>query len=130
MNDFDEMQRWIDNIRRIAKLPRLCAQPVADVVEQELSRTMGAGQAPDGTPHIPRQSDGAAPLTGAAAAMRVTAVGSQVIVLIRGPEALHHLQRARGGIERRLIPIGRLPSNLARLVAAACAKQFAETVNA
>lgn len=129
MDGFAELDAMIARIRELPMLAKSAAPDVARAVQAELHRTISAGTTPDGKPWAPTQAGGK-PLAGAADALTVVAVGSTVIVKLRGPEARHHLGWARGGIERPIIPSKTIPPAMAQAVKAVLVKHFEATVAA
>jgi len=120
-----DLDRMIATVRQLPELAERAAPDVADVIERELMRTTTAGQSPNGTPWQ-LTLEGGKPLTGAAKAIGVAAVGRTIYVRLTGVEARHHLGRARGGIERQVIPTGRLPPRMADAVREVLGRHFAE----
>jgi hypothetical protein len=88
------------------------AEDVADEVRAELERTIAAGTTPEGVAWQTTRS-GKRPLEHAQQALHVAAVGRTIYVRLTGPEAMHHLGSARGGIERRVIPVKDIPPAMA-----------------
>ena len=126
MSGLDDLDRMIASVRALPGLAKRAAPDVADALEAELHRTIAAGQTPDGKPWQPTR-DGATPLTGAAKALGVAAVGATVYVRLVGVEARHHLGRARGGIERQVIPT-ELSPRMAAAVHEVLGRHFVETI--
>lgn len=106
-----------DMIARVRKLPELverAAPDIAHALEQELEQQVSRGQDPEGRAWQARQ-DGGQPLRYAGKSLAVVAVGKTVYARLRGVEARHHLGRARGGIERQILP-RKLTPRIAELV--------------
>jgi hypothetical protein len=129
MSGHAELERMIETIRDLPGLGRRAAPDVAEVLEAALERTIAAGTTPAGEPWQPTR-DGRAPLTGAAKALGVAAVGSTIYVRLTGPEARHHLGTAAGGITRQVIPAGALPPVMAEAVRVVLNRHFEEMINA
>ncbi len=119
-----ELDDMIARVRRLPELGTRAAPDVARVLEAELHRSIAAGESPEGKPWQ-LTKDGRVPLTGAAKALGVAAVGATIYVRLTGPEARHHLGRARGGIERQVIPT-ELSPRMAAEVQEVLARHFAE----
>lgn len=85
---------------------------VALVVRAELERTAAAGTDPYGVPWQLKQ-DGGKPLATAASHVRVAPLGKRVFCRLTGHVAKHHRGRARGGIERHVLPTDGLPRPMA-----------------
>ncbi len=126
---FAELDAMIARIRKLPELAKSAAPDVARAVEAELHRTIAAGTTPDGKPWAPKQ-DGGKPLGGAAEALTVVAVGSTVLVHLRGPEARHHLGWAKGGTARPIIPVKDIPPAMVTAIKAVLAKHFSAAVAA
>lgn len=125
MNDLAQLDAMIATISKLPEVTKRAANDVAIAIEAELQRTIAAGTTPDGEPWQ-RTKDGAQPLTGAAKALTVVAVGTTIYLRLVGPEARHHLGRGRGGISREVIPTKRIPATMASAMRAELAKHFAE----
>lgn len=122
-----ELDAMIARVRSLRGLATRAAPDVAAAIEAELHATIAAGTTPGGTAwQLTR--DGRTPLTGAAKALGVAAVGSTIYVRLTGVEARHHLGRARAGIERQVIP-RELSPRMAAAVHDVLARHFAEAVS-
>src|SRR5262245_33325304 len=110
-NGMAQLDAMIATVAKLPELARTAAPDVADAVRSELERTIAAGTTPDGKPWD-RTEDGQQPLQHAAKALRVVAVGTTIYVRLTGPEARHHLGRARGGKVRQVIPVGKIPERM------------------
>jgi hypothetical protein len=124
-----ELDAMIARIHKLPELAKNAAPDVARAVELELRRTIGAGTTPDGKPWPAKQSGGK-PLLNAAETLAVVAVGSTVVVRLRGPEARHHLGWAKGGIVRQVIPVKDVPPAMAAAIKVVLAKHFNAAVTA
>lgn len=120
MSDLDAM---IATIRKLPELGKQAAPDLALAIENELQRTIAAGTTPDGEPWK-LTKDGDKPLTHAAKAMTVVAVGSTIFVRLTGPEARHHLGRGRGGVVRQVIPTDHIPAKMADAMRSVLARHF------
>lgn len=110
------IDRKLGQLRLLTGLTEAGAEKAAKSVERELNRTLRAGQAPDGTPWKPKQ-DGGKPLKSAPEKVAVGAIGSTIIVRLKGrPTVLHHFGYARGGIKREVIPTGQLPPAMSKAI--------------
>jgi hypothetical protein len=113
--DHSALDRMIASIRQMPELGKRAAPDVAHALEAALQTTIAAGKAPDGTAwQLTKTGD--VPLTGAAKVLGVAAVGPVIYMRLRGPEARHHLGRARGGVVRPIIPTGALPPDLVKVI--------------
>ena len=124
-DDLQQLDAMIATISSLPELGKRAAGDVALAVAAELHRTIAAGTTPAGEPWQPTK-DGARPLTGAAKALVVVAVGSTIYVRLTGPEARHHLGRGRGGVVREVIPTKQIPAAMARAIRAELGKHFAD----
>jgi len=129
MSGLADLDRMIATIRDLPGLGKIAAPDVADALEAALGRTIAAGTTPAGEPWRPTR-DGRTPLTGAAKALGVAAVGATVYVRLTGPEARHHLGTAAGGVTRQVIPTRALPPAMAEAVRVVLNRHFVELVNA
>jgi hypothetical protein len=124
MNGFDQLDAMIAKVRAIPGIAAKAAPDCAQAVRRELERTIAAGTTPDGQPWQPT-AEGAQPLRNAANALRVAASGTTIYVRLTGPEARHHLGRARGGITRAIIPTdSKLPAAMCEAINAELTKHF------
>lgn len=123
MSGEDQLDAMIATIRKLPELGKQAAPDVAAAVEADLQRTIAAGTTPDGKPWKLTQ-DGERPLTGAAKALAVVAVGTTVFVRLTGPEARHHLGRGRGGVVREVIPTKRIPAKMATAIRSVLERHF------
>lgn len=121
----DKLDEMIARINALPGLAQRAAPDVAFAVEAELERTIGAGTTPDGEPWAPTK-EGARPLAGAAKALGVAAVGTTIVVRLTGPEARHHLGRARGGVVRQIIPTDKIPAPMATAIGDVLTRHFGE----
>jgi hypothetical protein len=115
------LRAQIARVQGLADAPAEIAAEAAKLLRAELDRSIAAGQSPAGERWQPTQA-GDAPLTGAGDAVTITAPGPMVFYRIGGPEALHHLGRAKGKIVRQVIP-NKVTPRMAELV-----KQAADRV--
>jgi hypothetical protein len=125
-DDYAALDAHIARIRALPELARRAAPEVAAAVKDDLQRQVAAGVDPDGRPWE-RTEDGRTPLVGAE--VFVGAVGSSVILRLRGHIARHHLGRARGGKTRRIIPTAGIPPRLATVITKVLSQQFDEAMH-
>lgn len=123
-----EIQRHIERLRELALLPRDVAPAIAETLHEALNRQIAAGKGPDGKTWAPRKADGGRPLEDAAQALAVVSVGTYVLARLKGPEARHHLGRAKGGTVRQILPTKSLPAPLVQAFEAVIGEQFARTM--
>ena len=123
MSGFTQLNKMIGRLDLLIDMPSECVAEVAKVVEAELTSTIGAGQAPDGTKWAPRKADGKPALVNALSKVRVGSVGNVVIVrMIDRPTVLHHFGHARGRTQRQVIPIDSVPPKMTAAINKAIAK--------
>lgn len=102
------IQEWIERLNALATLPVQLAPKVAAELDKQIRANVAAGVDPDGKAW-PATRDGKQPLRNAGKALTVRALGTRIVATLTGPEALHHLGRARGGVVRRILPSAKLP---------------------
>lgn len=105
-------------IRRLQKLPgagERYAPDVARAVHVESTKTIAAGQTPDGTPWKPTK-EGKRPLQNAAGALTTFAIGNVVIAKLTGPEALHNMGAVKGKIRRQILPSAQIPGQITEAI--------------
>jgi hypothetical protein len=122
-----ELDAMIAKIQSLSQLAKQAAPDVADAVHEAIVKTIEAGTDPEGKAWAPRKADGGRPLAGAAQAVKAAAIGTRILVRVAGPEARHHLGRARGGVYRGIIPT-RLTPRLAECVRDVLVQHFNETI--
>ena len=120
---FAALDAQIKAVRTLPDLPEAVAPDVARELEKILDQQIARGESPDGTP-LKKTAEGATPLTGAAKALSVTAVGASVFATLRGPEARHHLGLVRGGIKRQILPTKSLPAPAVEAIKRVLAQKF------
>jgi hypothetical protein len=125
VTDLDDI---IARVRRMPELAKRAAPDVARAVEDELARTIAAGTTPDGKPWQATK-DGARPLANAANAVAVAAVGTTIHIRVTGPEARHHLGRAKGGVVREIIPTNGIPAPMGAAIRDAITEHFHKVAN-
>lgn len=128
-NGFAALQAQIARVKSLEGFAKDVAPDVAVALEVELQRQISAGVGPDGQPWKLTR-DGAVPLRGAAKDLRAAAVGTTVIATLSGPEALHHKGRARGGVQRQILPSKWIPAPAVRAIKAVLETKFNERMGA
>lgn len=114
----------IARVRGLGDLAIEAAPECAVELEDALHAQIARGEDPDGEKWPPRKDTGEQPLQGAAKALAVAPIGKMVFCRLRGPEARHHLGRAKGGTVRRILPVQGLPDHLAQAVKAGLTRKF------
>ena len=107
-NGTAELDTMIARIKALPDLARVSAPDVARFVQKTLHVQISEGKDPQGKKWPPRQAGGQA-LQHGADALRVGAIGLRILATLKGYVALHHLGHARGGVERQILPIKRIP---------------------
>lgn len=118
------------HIARIKQLPGMVervAPAVGTALERELRANIARGVGPDGTPLQPTKA-GEQPLKNAAQALRVRAIGTSVVAVLEGPEALHHRGRARGGVRRPILPTKTIPDPVVKAIDEVVTADFKKTM--
>lgn len=118
-----QLDRHLARLEALARMPASAAPVIADAVERELVAQIGRGVDPDGKPW-PKTKEGETPLRNASSALSVTAAGGAVVASVEGPEALHDQGKARGHVQRRILPRGALPSRLSTAIGDALDLEF------
>lgn len=122
-----ELDDMIDKLRSLPELGKRAAPDVAVAVRESILETIRAGTDAEGKAWEPRKEDGGKPLVGAASAVKVAATGSRIFARVTGPEARHHLGRAKGGVRRGIIPT-RLTPDLTERVRTVLERHFRQIV--
>ena len=123
MSGFTQINKMMGRLDLMIDMPSECVAEIAKVVEAELSKTIGAGEAPDGTKWAPRKEDGKRALKDARSKIRVGSVGNVVIVRMTDrPTVLHHFGNGRGRVQRQVIPIDVVPPRMEAAINKAIAK--------
>jgi hypothetical protein len=123
-----QLDAHIARVRRLPGLALRAAPKAAQAVEAEIERTIAAGTTSDGKAWAPKKVGSGKPLAGAAKALAVVAIGTKVYVRLRGVEARHHLGRAKGGVEREIIPTKGIPPKMGKAIADVLAAEFDSTM--
>lgn len=122
---FVGLQAMLDKLGRLADMPREVAPAVAEAIDEEITAQIARGVDPNGKPW-PKTQDGDQALRGAGKAVNVASFGKRVIVALRGVEARHHLGRARGGVQRQIIPVAKIPARMAGKIRDTLTERFAD----
>jgi len=112
-------ERLAQLAKDLRALPRAMALEAAPVGAQKLDAVLraniSAGVAPDGSAW-PLRLDGGKALQNAGDELEVKAEGTVILARISGPYALHHLGKARGHVQRRIIPTKFAPQPVVQAV--------------
>ncbi len=98
----DQLDAMIERLRGFRGIADEAAREAAPLVEKAARASAAAGTTPEGKPWPGKKSGGRA-LEHAAAHITAEAVGSAVVVTLRGPDVWHHQGTARVP-ERKIIP--------------------------
>jgi hypothetical protein len=111
-------------LRKLGALPGTAARLAAPRIEVEVKKTAAAGTTPEGKSWAPKKSGGQA-LMNAAAALSARAVGTAVVVSLKGVEVLHNFGSPRLPA-RQILPEGGagIPPNIVRALHEAAADAF------
>lgn len=126
MSDSDGFAALDGFIERVRSMPdAVRAYDVAPAVEAEVKRQIAAGTDPDGTAWQPTKR-GEKPLATAATSVGVAGVGKTILIRVWGHVARHHLGRAKGGIERPIIPTDHIPKRMGEVIREQVLQQLSE----
>jgi len=114
---FPELDAALAKVRALPNLVRDVVPAAAEALDAELRANIAAGRGPDGEAWQLTQA-GKQPLQHAGKALTVLPSGGVVVARVTGPEALHHLGGARGGIARRILPSRGVPAGVQRALQA------------
>lgn len=120
------LDRYLAKLGKLRSFRADMAKIAAPLVEAAARATAAAGTTPDGKAWEPKKGGGRA-LPNAAAAITARAVGSAILVILRGPYVLHHIGKGHAP-KRQIIPAGgassSLPPGIARALHTASAQAF------
>jgi hypothetical protein len=125
---FAELQALITRLRKLPAAAPALAEDVAKALDTQLREQIAAGTDPDGKPWPPTQA-GERPLRNAGASLHVHADGPVVLATLRGPTALHHMGRAKGGIRRQILPSAKMPARLIAAIRNVVERGLARAIN-
>lgn len=109
----ESVKSMLKSLEALGVMAEQCAPDMALAVHAELGRTIAAGTDPYGEKWQLTQ-EGKVPLRNALKAVKVTALGPRIYVVVSGVEAKHHLGAVTGKIKRRIIPSKkRIPDGMA-----------------
>jgi hypothetical protein len=119
-----ELERMIERVREIGRLPERAAPKVAVALDRELVGNVRRGVGPDGSPW-PATKDGHTPLQGAPESLDVRVEGkTRIRARLTGIHARHHLGWGRGGVRRPILPTALVPDPMVRAIRRACEAEF------
>lgn len=121
-----DLDRMIGRLRTLPELARDVVPDVAEIVREEIERTIAQGTTPEGETWQ-RTREGKRPMPTAGKALRVVVLGPRVFVRISDHVGRHSLGRARGGIVRRVLPrSGSVPRAMAARIRKRLGERFRE----
>ena len=97
------LQGMIARLRELGQATEVIAADIAPELKAGLDENIAAQKSPDGTPWPPTLS-GEPALDNAGAVLGAAAVGSKVIVVLKGVEARHNYGNVKGGKVRQIVP--------------------------
>jgi hypothetical protein len=100
---FANMQKAIDTMAKIGRLPQDVAAAAAPLLEKQLLANIAAQRGPDGKAWQP-SANGAPVLLNAGKSLKVGSTGPTLWARLYGVEARHHLGAVKGGVRRRILP--------------------------
>lgn len=115
MSGVEGLQKIIDGLHQLGKVPERTAAAAAPELRSEIESQIAAGVGPDGAKWEPTK-EGKAPLRNAGKALRVVAIGSRIVASLTGPEALHDMGAVKGGKRRKILPTGKNNGPLIRVL--------------
>lgn len=125
---FAALDAHIGRLRALPGLARRAAPAVARALQDEVQHQIAAGVGPDGKPW-PKRQDGGQPLATAGKALAVGAVGTRIVLRLRGHIARHHRGIAKGGVQRQILPTGAIPRAYAQVIQRVLAEHFHEAMH-
>lgn len=114
---FSALDAQIARVQSLETAPQEIAKEGAKELDAIIRANILKGQAPDGTAWSPTKS-GEPALRGAGKALSTTAQGTVIVASLEGPEALHHLGFAKGGVKRQILPTRALPGAMVQALKA------------
>jgi len=123
-----QIDAMIDRLRKLPGMARAAAPDVARAVESELERQIKAAETPDGRAWEPKKEGSGKPLATAAKSLAVAAIGSRVFARLTGHIARHNLGRAKGGVERQILPTSGIPAKMGDAIRKVLDAQFRHTM--
>lgn len=122
MADIDEL---VERVRALPGMVKAAAPDVARAMVAVAAEQIAAGTDPDGKPW-PLTRDGRKPLADIAKYLTPVTVGTTAMVRLTEWGARHHFGGVRGGLARRVLPIGgEIPERYAQAVRTQLEKAFA-----
>jgi len=129
MSGAGDINKMIAELRAIPGAIKAAAPDLAEDMRRSLAATANAGTAPDGSAWKPKK-DGGRALVNAGSKIVVTAIGTVLVAVISGPEAIHHYGTKKDP-QRQILPSGgSLPDTLAQAFRAGVAKPFRKVMGA
>lgn len=127
MNGDAALNAMIATVRKLGQLAPDAAAQATPLVEAAAKKTAAAGTTPDGTPWVPTKTkSGGRALVNAAAALSAAAVGSAVVLTLKGVEVIHNFGNKKDP-KRQILPDGGagIPKPIAEAVTEGARRAFA-----
>jgi hypothetical protein len=126
----DRLNAMILKLNQLEEFVEEVTPEIATDLEKELHKTIAAGTSFGGVPWTPKK-DGSKPLSNAASALEVQAVGSVVVAMLNGVEARHHKGAVRGNkggntLQRPILPTKKSLGKVSNVVKKTLKKRFKE----
>lgn len=129
---FESLDRWQEFLQRLPHLAEEAAPLIADEFRKQTAENIAAGRNPYGDSWRPKK-DGGRPLVKAMKAITVKVMGTVILIVLEGVEAMHHIGNARGyhggsgkqgGFRRTIIPTGAIPGPFRGRIRVALSETF------
>lgn len=118
-----ELRRQIARLRELGNLTTVSAPAVARTVKAETLKQTRKGVGPDGKAWTPIKT-GERPFKNVAQNLKVSAIGSTVVMILTKHHARHHLGAVKGGIKRPIIPTDKIPEPMTRAITRVATGEF------
>ena len=103
MADIDDMLRALKGLAAPKDLEIAIAKKAAITLQEAVTKTLEAGETPEGVAWAPKKDGHGRPYAHAASRIKTTAYGNLVAMVLAGPEVYGNFG-ARGAPVRRMIP--------------------------
>lgn len=121
-----QLLEWIERVNGLpAALTTEAAPEIAEVCKEIIGGNIRAGRSPDGQAWE-LTAEGKRPLRFAEKALSSHAFGTRVVMMLKGPEALHHKGQVSGGIRRQILPTRRVPQSMTEAIRLVLGERFSD----
>lgn len=117
------LRAQIAKLQELGNITTTATPTVAKAVKDEVVKQVNQGLGPDGKPWKETKA-GTPPLQGAGRAVKVSAVGTVILLRLDGRHARHHLGAVKGGVKREQIPTGKIPDPVTRAITKVLTGEF------